>query len=147
MASRVAALAAMLHSLSCVSGFVAPVGAPLFLRTGGSAVSILHPASARLAAPPIARLQRSLATTFKMANPTVPITITGVNVEVSTPGIPPLASFFLSLLFPLFASVLRLLRLASAKFFRANLCGAVRGRSVEGITEDLGGPVVLAAFY
>ncbi|KAJ1475681.1 ribosomal protein S30Ae/sigma 54 modulation protein [Baffinella frigidus] len=91
MASRFAALAAMSLSLGSVSCFVVPIGAPLSLRTAGSALgSCLHPASARLAAPaPFAPLQRSLAShsTFKMAAAAgVPIIITGVNIEL-TPAI------------------------------------------------------------
>lgn len=78
-----------------------PIGAPLSLRAGGSALGLLQtPAFARLAAPPtFARLQRSLTahSTDTMASAGVLITVTGVNFKVSsTVGIPARAPAALS---------------------------------------------------
>jgi len=78
--------------------FVSRVVAPLSLRTGRSALGLLHPAPARLAARPTfdgvgtrsvfndSAFKRSFAThsTVNLASPVVPIVLTGVNFEVST---------------------------------------------------------------
>ena len=86
MARRVAALAAVSLSLGSVAGFAPPIGTPMSLRAGSSAVSLFQPAAARFIQPaPCVPHARRMAThsTFRMATGVVPITVTGNNIEVS----------------------------------------------------------------